>query len=393
MSRDDNMLASALWLVAGGAAGYAAGRIVVGPWLASRPKLPSASSSSVAATVPAPRPTVRATRALPAGPSGTMQPIDPYGSPVIDVATAPPAGPSGDMRPIDPYGDATPSIAPVATTPTTPPTISTPIPVDGPVTRPPELPIVASPTTSGPVTRPPELPIVASPITSGPVTRPSEVPSGPPSIASGPITTPSQIDTVRPTELTAPAKPVTSSEQAPRAAFATKPRVRRFDAVFERYRGEIPIEYVRALVERESDGHPAVRTGSAIGLMQIVPVVLADYNKRHGKAIRSEQLVAPAVNVAIGCDLLRLIIASYRKHHPRIPSLQADWNNPRFVELLTFGWNAGFSEAGGLGRVARYLEQLGARDIDVDLVAAHARIAGATKHLSNPAKLAWSKIV
>jgi soluble lytic murein transglycosylase-like protein len=186
---------------------------------------------------------------------------------------------------------------------------------------------------------------------------------------------------------------VTSSEQALRAAFATKPRVRQFDAVFERYRGELPIEYVRALVERESDGFPAARAGSAIGLMQIVPVVLADYNKRHGKAIRSEQLVAPAVNVAIGCDLLRLIIASYRKHHPRIPSLQADWNNPRFVELLTLGWNAGFSEAGGLGRVARYLEQLGARDIDVDLVAAHARLAGATKHLSNPAKLAWSKSV
>lgn len=367
MSRDDNMLASALWLVAGGAAGYAAGRFVVGPSAGSRAK----STSGVVAAVPAPRPTVRATRALPAGPSITGEPIDPYGSPVIEVVTAP--GPSGDMRPIDPYTDPTPSIAPV-TTITTPPTTTT------------------TPTT-GPVARPRELPIVAPPITSGPITRPSEVPSGPSTITSGPLTHPAQTETVRPSEPTAPVKPMTSSEHAPRAAFATKPRVRRYDAVFERYRGDLPIEYVRALVERESDGYPAVRSGSAIGLMQIVPVVLTDYNKRHGKAIRSEQLVAPAVNVAIGCDLLRLIVASYRKHHPRIPSLQADWNNPRFVELLTFGWNAGFSEAGGLGRVARYLEQLGARDIDVDLVASHARLAGATKHLSNPAKLAWSKSV
>jgi len=297
-----------------------------------------------------------------------MQPIDPYG-PVGNVP-APPTGPSGDMRPIDPYAE------PAPVTITVPPTTTTvtPPPVDGPVTRPPELPIV-------------------SPNTIGPITRPTEAPNGPSSISSGPITSPSQVDAVRPTEPIAPVKPATSSELAPRAAFATKPRVRRFDAVFERYRGDLPIEYVRALVERESDGHPAVRTGSAVGLMQIVPVVLADYNKRHGKAIRSEQLVAPAVNVAIGCDLLRLIVASYRKHHPRIPSLQADWDNPRFVELLTFGWNAGYSEAGGLGRVARYLEQLGARDIDVDQVAAHARLAGATKHLSNPAKLAWSKSV
>lgn len=367
MSNDDNSLASALWIVVGGAAGYAAGRFVVDPWLATRPTMPHASSSTTRAALPAPHPRMRATRALVAGPSGTMQPIDPYGPPVIDVVATPHTGPSGEMRPIDPYADATPSIAPVTIS------IAPTTPADGPITRPPELPVLATPSTSGPITRPSEVPIVAAPITSGPITRPS------------------QVDTTRPNELTAPVKPVTSSELAPRAAFATKPRVRRFDEVFERYRGEIPIEYVRALVERESDGHKAVRTGSAIGLMQIVPVVLADYNKRHGKAIRSEQLVAPAINVAIGCDLLRLIIASYRKHHPRIPSLQADWNNPRFVELLTFGWNAGYSEAGGLGRVARYLEQLGARDIDVDLIAAHAKLAGATKHLSNPAKLAWSK--
>lgn len=232
---------------------------------------------------------------------------------------------------------------------------------------------MATPSTSGPITKPSEVSIVASPIPNGPITRPS------------------QVDTTRPNELTAPVKPTKPSVLAPSTAFATKPRVRRFDALFAKYRGDLPIEYVRALVERESDGYPAVRTGSAIGLMQIVPVVLADYNKRHGTAYRSEHLTDPSINVAIGCELLRLIIASYRKHHPRIASLQADWNNPRFVELLTLGWNAGYSEAGGLGRVARYLEQLGARDIDVDLVAAHAKLAGATKHLSNPAKLRWSK--
>ncbi len=178
-----------------------------------------------------------------------------------------------------------------------------------------------------------------------------------------------------------------------RPVFATKPRVRRFDPVFERYRGVLPIEYVRALVERESDGLSKARAGSAIGLMQVVPVILADYNKRHGTAYRGEHLTDPATNVAIGCELLRLIVDSYRKHHPRIPSLHADWNNLRFVELLTFGWNAGYSEAGGLGRVARYLEGLGAVDLTIDQVSAHAKVAGASKHLSNPAKVAWCKSV
>jgi hypothetical protein len=31
-------------------------------------------------------------------------------------------------------------------------------------------------------------------------------------------------------------------------------------------------------------------------------------------------------------------MASYARNHPAVPNLHADWNNPRFVELLTFGW-------------------------------------------------------
>lgn len=338
MSNDDNTLASALWLVVGGAAGYAAGRFVVGPLLADR------SKKSLGSTLPSAFPPERPARALGAGP-GTMQPIDPYGPTVVD-------GSSGGMWPIDPYADATPSITPITPVPTTTsPTTNTPTPADGPITQPPKLPSVVAPNTSGPITTP--------------------------QIASSP-------NKLAPTKSTGP---------APSVAFATKARVRRFDAVFARYRGDLPIEYVRALVERESDGWPSVRAGNAIGLMQIRPVVLADHNKRHGTAYRSEHLTDPAINVSIGCELLRLIIESYRKNHPNTPSLQADWNNPRFVELLTLGWNAGYSEAGGLGRVARYLEQVGVRDLDLDLIAAYARTAGATKHLSNPAKLAWCKSV
>jgi soluble lytic murein transglycosylase-like protein len=168
---------------------------------------------------------------------------------------------------------------------------------------------------------------------------------------------------------------------------------RRFDRVFDRYRGSIPIEYLRALVARESSFNHLALTGSAIGLMQIVPVVRDDYNKRHGTPYQPEHLYDPSINVAIGCELLRIIIASYRKNHPRIPNLQANWDNPRFAELLVFGWNAGYSEAGGVGRVARYLERLGMVDVTIDVVHEHARAAGASKHLANPAKVRWCKSV
>ena len=375
MSNDD-ALGTALWLAAGGAAGYAAGRWLVPPLLAKQPSttahaMPATSSSGSLATMFLP-PTVKVKppRALATGPSGPMTPIDPY-------AGNPYAGPSGEMRPIDPYPDAAPSVvvAPVTTAPASNIAVATTA--------------TSLPTSSVPSTRLPTT-------NDGLITMPSQVvvtsrPSSPASpSASGPITRPSQLDarpTAGPIEQSGPAM------QAPSASFATSSRVRRWDPMFERYRGDLPVEYVRALVERESNGQPSVRAGSAIGLMQIVPVVLDDYNKRHGTAYRSEHLTHPATNVAIGCELLRLIVDSYRKNHPRITTLQADWNNPHFVELLTFGWNAGFSEAGGVGRVARHLEGLGAVDITIDQVAAHAKLAGASKHLFNPAKVAWCKSV
>ncbi|MBZ0233856.1 MAG: hypothetical protein K8M05_16120 [Deltaproteobacteria bacterium] len=73
--------------------------------------------------------------------------------------------------------------------------------------------------------------------------------------------------------------------------------------------------------------------------------------------------------------------------------MRTDWRNPRFAELVTFGWVAGFSEAGGVGSVVGHLETKGATAIDVELVHGHARHAGAIEHLSNPRKLEWTKRV
>ena len=330
MSNDD-ALGTTLWLAVGGAAGYAVGRWLVEPRLATRPfttlfSVPASSSGS-----PAAMSRMLTPRALASGPSGDMRPIDPYADVGPGVAVAPAVSVATTARP------------PTTSLPTSSDTSAhLPTPIDVPITMPSQVAIPSSPISQS---------------ASGPITRPSQIETRP-VIASG-------IEHIA----TAP-NPSTSS-----ASLATLARVRQFDPVFERYRGALPIEYVRALVDRESNGRPSVRAGSAVGLMQIVPVVLADYNKRHGTAFRSEHLTDPAINVAIGCELLRLIVESYRKNHPRIANLQPNWNNPRFVELLTLGWNAGFSEAGGVGRVARYLEGLGALDITMDQVSAHARLA------------------
>mgnify|MGYP001256907573 CR=1 FL=1 len=185
--------------------------------------------------------------------------------------------------------------------------------------------------------------------------------------------------------------PVTSPDQVEAPAVVGLPR--HFDPIFERHRGSIPIEFFRALAMRESGMNPSARGTAAWGLLQIVEVVRHAFNQAHGTHYARAQLLDPEVNVPIAAWLLRRIVDGYQRHHADVPNLRTDWRNPRFVELVVFGWNAGMSEAAGVGRVVEYLKQRGHRTIDLDLVHEHAQAAGASRHLSNPAKVRWSRSV
>lgn len=142
--------------------------------------------------------------------------------------------------------------------------------------------------------------------------------------------------------------------------------------------------YLRALVKRESSFNPADTSGPAWGLMQITETV------RSGTGYSRSQLLDPEVNVKLGADLLNRISTAYAKHPAK--NMKPDWSNPEFVKLVTAGWNSGYSEGGGVGKVARYLH---ARGIPVthDNVFQYAGAAGATKHLQNPAKQLWQRSV
>jgi hypothetical protein len=166
---------------------------------------------------------------------------------------------------------------------------------------------------------------------------------------------------------------------------------RRFDPLFAKYGGSIPVPYLRALAFGESGLNPS----DAKGLINVVGVAIDDYNRRHGTTYRPGDMRTPDINVRIAIDTLKTIVGSYRKNHPDVPNLQEDWNNRAFVELLTLGWNAGFSEASGVGKVVSHLKKRGQKTITVDDIHKMAPSAGATRWLWEPpiaaAKLAWSK--
>ena len=91
--------------------------------------------------------------------------------------------------------------------------------------------------------------------------------------------------------------------------------------------------------------------------------------------------------------LLVRIEATRTKRFAQSIAVVGESEHDRITPDFAYGWNAGYSEPGGLGRVARVLESHGITDITADLIRGNADYAGATKHLTEPARLAWSKAV
>lgn len=149
--------------------------------------------------------------------------------------------------------------------------------------------------------------------------------------------------------------------------------------------------FLRALSKRESNMNPSDTHGPAWGLMQVVEVVRNSWNKRKpSQAISRTDLLNPAINVRVATDLLNRISKAYAKHPD--PNMKPDWSNPEFVKLLVAGWNSGYSEGGGVGKVARYLEGRGI-PVTHDNVFKYAGAAGATKHLQTSGRQNWQRSV
>lgn len=170
-----------------------------------------------------------------------------------------------------------------------------------------------------------------------------------------------------------------------------RPLPKQWDSLFRKHQGKLPVPFLRALTKRESNFNPNDFHGPAWGLMQVVEVLRNSWNSRKpSQSITRSQLLDPTINVKVATDLLNRIITAYGKHPS--PNMKMDWGNPEFVKLLVAGWNSGYSEGGGVGKVARYLES---RNIPVthDNVFAYAGKAGATRHLQTSGRQNWQRSV
>jgi len=159
-----------------------------------------------------------------------------------------------------------------------------------------------------------------------------------------------------------------------------------FDPIYRKYAGDVPVTLLKALTQRESGFNPSDASGPAWGLMQITEVVRNSYNSRYRTSYSRADLLNPEVNIKMATELLNRIAEGYAKHPS--PNMRTNWSNPEFVKLVLAGWNSGYSEGGGVGKVASFLE---ARGIPVthDNVFAYASSAGATTQLQKDDKRRW----
>lgn len=151
----------------------------------------------------------------------------------------------------------------------------------------------------------------------------------------------------------------------------------------------IPVAYLTALGLAESGGdahHPR-------GVLNLTRVAVDGYNRAHPAApVALVQLRQPEIAIPVAVWVLRQVIASYHRHHPETPNLQEDWANPEFAALVTAGWNAGYSEAAGVGYVARWLVAHGL-PVTLANVFGYAARAGAAATLRDPNKRRFAERV
>jgi len=169
---------------------------------------------------------------------------------------------------------------------------------------------------------------------------------------------------------------------------------RQFDPLFRKHgppKG-IPVAYLRALAKRESNMNPANDSGPAAGLMQVVKVARDSYNRHQGASYSRSDTLDPEVSVRIATFQLKRVMDSYKKNHGGSSNMRPDYANAEYAKLVTAGWNSGHSEAGGVGRVAGYLEGRGI-SVTHDNVFRFANAAGATQHLQTAQRQNWQRSV
>lgn len=157
-----------------------------------------------------------------------------------------------------------------------------------------------------------------------------------------------------------------------------------FDAVFDKYRGNIPLDYLRSLSFLASGLNPSKSIQGSAGMFMIPISTLDAYNKKIDENNEPAMLADPALNTKIACWVLTNIVNYYKSNNV----MPTDWNNPEYVNLVTHGYNCGYNKTNGTSAAI-----LKVKPVSIDNVAAYAKVAKMNSRLYDTKAINFAKSV
>jgi len=120
----------------------------------------------------------------------------------------------------------------------------------------------------------------------------------------------------------------------------------KFDAIYKRHAPDVPVAYLQALADAESNNNPKARSAVAVGLLQVSQGALDDYNKAKGKNRVMADLVDPVLNVKVFYVDWKMYNRVFQRIVRDLGTRRAanfieDWSNPEYAKLVTAAWNSG----------------------------------------------------
>lgn len=171
---------------------------------------------------------------------------------------------------------------------------------------------------------------------------------------------------------------------------------RDFDNIFEKYRGDIPISYLRALAMLSSGMNPKKSFKNSGGLFMISKPALDVYDLKHPKQVpingrKVTDLADPGLSTRIAVWILTNIKQYYARNFPKC--LSVDWNNLAFVGLLTYGYKVGYTKSKGIGEAMAVIEGQKGKKCTVDNVANMAKMLKMDESKYSPSVVNFAKNV
>jgi hypothetical protein len=164
-----------------------------------------------------------------------------------------------------------------------------------------------------------------------------------------------------------------------------------YDSVFEKYRNNIPLNFLKALATKASGLNTNKSTNYGAGLFMISNAVLDAFNSKMKTTYKATDLVDPSVNTQMAVYVINNIVGYYAANYPK--TMIENWNNPEYVALVVHGYNNGYKEPKGVGAAIKAVENAAPGKMSLDTVAQAAKTLSLSPEMYSAGGLAFAKNV